>query len=315
MTAHRPEPRRTAVVPTLELASTPGHLIRRTQRVHGALWARLVGREPTGPQFAVLSSIAAQPGLDQTTVGSLASLDKASTTDIVRRLVRHGWITAEPDPADLRRRLLHLSRPARAALHALTERAAAVQAALLSPLDPEQAARLVSDLAILAYEGHPPAEGRRTGDLGLQLSTTPGHLIRRAQQAYTTRWTQRFKGALTGPQYAVLCAVAQKRHSDQSALGEMASLDKSSIAEVVDRLVTRGLVAAVADDTDRRRKVLVLAEAGREALPAMTEAAAAVQAELMDLLPRDAHAGFLDALAAVAYQDIDVLPGDGASDA
>ncbi|WP_409332930.1 MarR family winged helix-turn-helix transcriptional regulator [Trujillonella humicola] len=294
----------------MELASTPGHLIRRAQRVHSALWSRLVGREPTGPQFAVLSSIAAQPGLDQTTVGALASLDKASTTDVVRRLVRHGWIIAEPDPADLRRRVLHLSRPARAALEALTERAAAVQSALLAPLDPGQAARLVRDLATLAYEGRPPTEQQRTGDLGLRLSTTPGHLIRRAQQAYTVRWTQRFQGALTGPQYAVLCALAQNQPSDQSTLGEEAFLDKSSIAEVVDRLVTRGLVAAVANDADRRRKVLVLADAGREALPAMTEGAAAVQAELMDLLPRSAHTGFLEALAAVAYQDMDASPAD-----
>jgi DNA-binding MarR family transcriptional regulator len=253
--------------------------------------------------------------LDQTTLGALASLDKASTADVVRRLVRHGWITAEPDPDDLRRKVLHLSRPARAALHDLTGRAAAVQAALLAPLDLGQAAGLVQDLATLAYEGHPPTEAPRSEDLGLQLSTTPGHLIRRAQQTHTTRWTMKFQGTLTGPQYAVLCALAQNQPTDQSTLGEMASLDKSSIAEVVDRLVTRGLIAAVANDTDRRRKVLVLTDIGQEALPAMTLAAAAVQAELMDLLPRTARAGFLDALAAIAYQDIDAPPGDRAQEA
>lgn len=253
----------------------------------------------------MLSSIAAQPGLDQTTVGLIASLDKASTADIVRRLVRHGWITADPDPGDLRRKVLHLSRPAGAAVLALTDRAAAVQRTLLAPLDAGQRSRLVRDLAILAYEGHPPAEQRRAEHLGLELSTTPGHLIRRAQQAYTTRWTRRFQGTLTGPQYAVLCALAQQEPSDQSTLGDKASLDKSSIAEVVDRLATRGLVTMMADAADRRRKVLRLSEAARGALPAMTESAGAVQSELMDLLPQNAHAGFLDALATVAYQDID----------
>lgn len=306
MTAHPRKPLPTApAVPTLELARTPGHLIRRAQRIHGVLWTHYVGTEPTGPQFAVLSSIARQPGLDQTTVGVLASLDKSTTVDIVRRLVRHGWITAEPDADDRRRKVLHLSRPARTALHTLTERAAKVQEALLAPIAQEQRPEFVRDLAALAHEGHPPkALDRHPDELGLELSTTPGHLIRRAQQAYTTRWTQRFQGALTGPQYAVLCVLAQYEPSDQANLGEAASLDKSSIAEVVDRLAARGLITVLADVTDRRRKTLHLSEAAKEALPGMTAAAAEVQAELMDLLPPTAHRRFLDSLAAVAYQKV-----------
>lgn len=295
-------PRAASAGPTLELARTPGHLIRRAQRVHGVLWARFVGSEPTGPQFAVLSSIARQPGLDQTTVGILASLDKSSTVDIVRRLVRYGWITAAADPDDGRRKVLHLSRPARAALHALSERAAKVQEALLAPLSSEQRPAFVRDLATLAYEGQPPAVPRQAGELGLELSTTPGHLIRRAQQAYTTRWSQRFRGVLTGPQYAVLCALAELEPADQATLGDAASLDKSSIAEVVDRLGSRDLVMVLADAEDRRRKALRLSAAAREALPSMTATAAEVQAELMDLLPTSAREPFLDALEAVAYQ-------------
>ncbi len=305
MSANRAGPAPTSpTVPTLELARTPGHLIRRAQRVHGLFWARCVGPEPTGPQFAILSSIARQPGLDQTTVGMLASLDKSSTVDIVRRLVRHGWITADPDPDDRRRKVLHLSRPARAALHALSQRAAKVQEALLAPLPQEQWPEFVRDLATLAYEGRPPAVPQRFDELGLELSTTPGHLIRRAQQAYTSRWTQRFQGTLTGPQYAVLCALAEHEPSGQATLGDTASLDKSSIAEVVDRLAARDLVTVLADTTDRRRKALRLSAAARAALPEMTVAAGEVQAELMDLLPTSARRRFLDAMAAVAYQPV-----------
>jgi len=305
MTVNRPEPVPTSsAVPTLELARTPGHLIRRAQRVHSVFWARHVGPEPTGPQFAVLSSVARQPGLDQTTVGMLASLDKSSTVDIVRRLVRHGWITAGPDPDDRRRKVLHLSRPARAALHVLSEQAAKVQDTLLAPLARERRPAFVRDLATLAYEGHPPTVPQRSDELGLELSTTPGHLIRRTQQAYTLRWSKRFQGALTGPQYAVLCALAEHEPSDQATLGDTASLDKSSIAEVVDRLASRGLVMVLADAADRRRKALRLSAAARQALPEMTVAAGEVQAELMDLLPASARRRFLDALAAVAYQSV-----------
>ncbi len=303
MTANQDLPAAAPPLPTLELARTPGHLIRRAQRVHGVLWARYVGPEPTGPQFAVLSAVAGRPGLDQTTAGTLASLDKSTTVDIVRRLVRHGWITAGPDPADRRRKVLNLSRPARAALHALTGRAAVVQQALLAPLDPRLAQSFVRDLATLAYEGTPVEDAGPT-ELGLELSTTPGHLIRRAQQAYTVRWTKHFHGTLTGPQYAVLCALAQHEPSDQASLGEAASLDKSSVAEVVERLATRDLITVIADVSDRRRKKLLLSPGARKALPDMTVTAAEVQAELMNLLPVEARSSFLASLAAIAYAEI-----------
>ncbi|MCF7547471.1 MarR family winged helix-turn-helix transcriptional regulator [Pseudonocardia sp. WMMC193] len=319
MTANQHGPAAGAPLPTLELARTPGHLIRRAQRVHGVLWARYVGPETTSPQFAVLSTVAGRPGLDQTTVGTLASLDKSTTVDIVRRLVRHGWITAGPDPEDRRRKVLDLSRPARAALQTLTSRAALVQQALLAPLDPRRAQAFVRDLATLAYEGayeRTAVDDARPIELGLELSTTPGHLIRRAQQAYTVRWTQRFHGTLTGPQYAVLCALAQQEPSDQARLGEAASLDKSSTAEVVERLASRDLITVITDVSDRRRKKLLLSPGARKALPGLTATAAEVQAELMDLLPAEARSAFLASLASVAYAEIteDAAPSDAGSD-
>ncbi|NEK56706.1 MarR family transcriptional regulator [Geodermatophilus sabuli] len=304
MTANGAEPMPAAAVPVLDLDRTPGHLIRRAQRVHGALWARQVGAEPTGPQFAVLSGISRRPGLDQTTVGALASLDASSTADIVRRLARRGWVTADPDPADRRRKVLHLTGPARARLRELTARAALVQQALLAPLPGEQRGQFVTDLATVAYEGDPPPR-RREGpdDLGLESSTAPGHLIRRAQQVHTASWTRHFGGTLTGPQYAVLCALARHEPSDQATLGDAAALDKSSVAEVVDRLASRELITVLADAGDRRRKALRLSVVAREALPAMTRAATEVQVELLAPLPASAHRRLLDALGAIAHPD------------
>jgi DNA-binding MarR family transcriptional regulator len=295
--------RATQDVRTLDLARTPGHLIRRAQRVHNVLWSESVGVEPTGPQFAVLSSVARRPGLDQKTVGVLASLDKSTTTDVVRRLVRHGWLSTTPDADDRRRKVLHLSPPAQAALHSLTERAAKVQEALMAPLDAHDRACLIRDLAALAYEGEPPSSAEPgSAGLGLELSHTLGHLIRRAQQAYTLRWSRTFEGRLTGPQYAVLCALARNEPTDQVNLGEAAALDRSSTAAVVDRLSAQGLITVVTDADDRRRKALRLSDTAVAELPAMTEAAAAVQAQLMSLLPDEAHGRFLDRLAAVAFR-------------
>lgn len=286
----------------LPLSRTPGHLIRRAQRVHGMLLARRVGSEPTGPQFAVLSVIAGQPGLDQSTAGALASLDKSSTADVVRRLRRHGWVTVDRDPRDGRRNVLHLSRPARTALLTYTAQVAAVQEELLAPLDASRRAAFTDDLAVLAFAGRPPARGATAASgIGLDLASTPGHLIRRAQQAHTLRWTDRFHGLLTGPQYAVLATLTGGAPIDQASVGEAAALDKSSVAEVVDRLTGRGLLDVLVDPDDRRRKLVRLSVAAAEQMPELTRAAAAVQVELLGLLPASSHERFLDELAQVAY--------------
>ncbi len=120
---------------------------------------------------------------------------------------------------------------------------------------------------------------------------------------HTARWTHRLRGTLTGPQYSVLCALAEREPSDQATAGDTVSLHKSSMAEVVDRLASRGLVTVLVDTADRRRKTLRLSGAAREALPGMT-AAAEVQKELMGLLVASARRPFLDALAAVAHQEV-----------
>lgn len=290
-------------VPTLELARTPGHLIRRAQRVHNVIWSDVVGAEPTGPQFAVLSSVARRPGLDQKALGALSSLDKSTTTDVVRRLVRHGWLTRTLDEDDRRRSVLHLSPPARAALASLTEQADVVQTRLLEPLTPIRRSQLITDLAALAYEGDPPESPSPGSDgLGLELADAPGHLIRRAQQAYTARWTNAFRGRITGPQYAVLCALAIRQPADQVTLGEVASLDRTSTAEVVERLAAQDLITVVTDSSDRRRKALRLSETAIRELPSITSAAADVQSQLLDLLPQRSRRRLLDHLAAVAYQ-------------
>lgn len=288
--------------PTLDLARTPGHLIRRAQREHNLLWVEHVGPEPTGPQFAVLSGTARRPGLDQKTLGQLASLDKSTTTDIVRRLVRRGWLTAGPDPDDRRRKVLHLSPPAQVALASLTTAAARVQRDLLAPLSADRRHELVTDLALLAYEGDPPPRVEDDVAAGLDLATTPGHLIRRAQQAYVARWTHTFGGSLTGPQYALLCALAHHEPADQSTLGEAAALDRTSTTEIVERLTAARLVTAATDIHDRRRKALRLSPAGRRELPDITRRAADVQAALFDLLPVSSRGRLLDNLGAVAYR-------------
>jgi DNA-binding MarR family transcriptional regulator len=84
------------------------HQMRVVLQEHNAQWqVRLP--DLTKPQYAVLRAIGAQPGIEQSSAGSAAATDKATLTALLLRLETRGLITREVDPADRRRRLLHLT--------------------------------------------------------------------------------------------------------------------------------------------------------------------------------------------------------------
>lgn len=91
----------------------PGHLIRRAQQVHSAVWLSIIGEELTSPQFAVINVLYENPGVDQTSLSVGASLDTSTCQDIVTRLRERGIVERVKDPSDGRRWLLSLSKKGR----------------------------------------------------------------------------------------------------------------------------------------------------------------------------------------------------------
>jgi DNA-binding MarR family transcriptional regulator len=178
-----------------------------------------------------------------------------------------------------------------------------VQQRLLAPLPPGAAEELVDALRVVAYAGAPP----RRDDDGqlLALGDAPGHLIRRAQQVHTTAWGEEVGRAMTAPQYAVLSALWSRPGGiDQGTGAELASVDKSSMADIVGRLVRRGWVARTRDPADARRRLLALTDTAREELTGITPAVQRVQERVLAPLPDDrARAAFVDGLRALAYDE------------
>jgi MarR family transcriptional regulator, lower aerobic nicotinate degradation pathway regulator len=130
--------------------------------------------------------------------------------------------------------------------------------------------------------------------------SAPGHLLRRAQQVHTEAWSRILSGRVTGPQYAILVAVAGWPGGDQKRAGDLASLDKSTAATVIGRLVAGGWLERLRDPDDGRRRVLQLTDHGQRNLPDVTIAARQVQAELLRPLPEQERDEFLDSLGCVA---------------
>ncbi|MFE3517859.1 MarR family winged helix-turn-helix transcriptional regulator [Streptomyces sp. NPDC059166] len=96
----------------------------------------------------------------------------------------------------------------------------------------------------------------------VDLSTHPGHLARRLQQAHHLLWNAMVSEETTSPQFAVLNALTAEPGLDQRTVGERVGLDRSTVAEVVTRLLRRALLDKVRDPRDGRRSLLRLTEEG-----------------------------------------------------
>jgi MarR family transcriptional regulator, lower aerobic nicotinate degradation pathway regulator len=285
----------------VDLSSAPGHLLRRAQRVHTETWSRLVSVPVTGPQYAVLVAVAGWPDVDQRLAGELAAHDKATVAEIVVRLRRGGWLDRVRDERDGRRRILTLTEFASKEMHQLTAEAAAVQASLLEPLRGEERPEFITLLARIAIRGPSKIAGQSPGDT-LLMARTPGYLLRRAQQVHGGLWSRQVP-ALTGPQYAVLSSVAAAAALDQAGIGEAASLDSSTVAEMVRRLEGRGWLLRSTDEADRRRRRVRLSSSGHTVLAEVRDGVLSVQARVLEPLSQDEAARFLAMLQAVAHRE------------
>jgi MarR family transcriptional regulator, temperature-dependent positive regulator of motility len=95
----------------LEIYSMPGHLIRRLQQASAAIFdneIRQAGFDLTPVQFAALTMIATNPGLDQATLAQGIAYDRVTIGGVVDRLEQKGLVRREIAAKDRRARNLYL---------------------------------------------------------------------------------------------------------------------------------------------------------------------------------------------------------------
>src|SRR5690606_12209493 len=101
-------------------------------------------------------------------------------------------------------------------------------------------------------------------------------LVRRTQQAHLAAWAQEVGARLTNVQFGVLNVLHGLGEASQRELCDALDLDRSTVAGLVARLESRGLVARVRDAADRRRNAVRLTDVGRETLRDVAPSAARV---------------------------------------
>lgn len=149
----------------------------------------------------------------------------------------------------------------------------------------------------------------------VDLDELPGHHIRRLQQIAVAIFLQETEATgITPVQYAALQTVANAPGIDQRTLARTIGFDTSTIAGVIDRLQSRGLMQRNASPTDRRVRLLTLTDDGRrllaETLPGMQRA----QARMLAPLPAGDRAEFMRMLRTLvqANNELSRAPSDAA---
>jgi len=110
------------------------------------------------------------------------------------------------------------------------------------------------------------------------LDDQVGFLLRVAMQRHTAIFMSRMVEQLTQTQFAALAKLHEVGPCSQNHLGRLIYLDAATIKGVVDRLQLRGLVTALNDPKDKRRRAVTLTAKGRAATEAATKVAARITA-------------------------------------
>jgi len=113
------------------------------------------------------------------------------------------------------------------------------------------------------------------------FSTLPGHLIRRVHQVSTAYFAEECGGDLTAVQYAALVAIGAHPGIDATRLSEIIYFDRSTIGDVLDRMVGKDWIRRASTPTDRRVKLLEITPAGQGVLQQVEPAIGRVQARLL----------------------------------
>ncbi len=126
------------------------------------------------------------------------------------------------------------------------------------------------------------------------------HLLHRAGQCADELFAVNVgMNDLTPRQFAVLKAVLGSDEPSQTTLVEMTGIDRSTLADIVRRLVDKGLLQRKRTRRDARMYAVRLTERGNEALQRAEPAAQATDERLLAALPQREREAFLDALSRI----------------
>ncbi len=136
--------------------------------------------------------------------------------------------------------------------------------------------------------------------MGQVLAQSVSHLLHRASQVADDRFAKAIGDTdLTPRQLAVLGAVAADEGTSQTGIVDATGVDRSTLADIVRRLVKRGLLARRRSKDDSRAYNVSLTAEGRRAYASASPVLAQVEADMLEGLTGKRRAELLATLGAI----------------
>jgi DNA-binding MarR family transcriptional regulator len=132
---------------------------------------------------------------------------------------------------------------------------------------------------------------------GKDLDRSAMHLLHRAGQCAVDMFAAEARtNGLTPRQFAVLMVVAEEEGLTQTDLVEQTGIDRSTLADIIARLLSRGLIQRRRAKDDARAYSIKLSPQGARALREAQPGAAAADQKLLAMLPPAKRQDFIDSL-------------------
>ncbi len=133
------------------------------------------------------------------------------------------------------------------------------------------------------------------------LKKSPGHLLRRAQQ-YSHDLYSKHVGS-SGPtprQFEVLHTVAKNEGLSQTDLVHHTGIDRSTLADMIARMIKKGLLSRQRTKADARANSVSITAAGKRMLASAMPKVVKAETEALKVLPKTQQTGFMKALETYA---------------
>lgn len=133
-----------------------------------------------------------------------------------------------------------------------------------------------------------------------RLERSPLHLLHRAGQCASEIFQNELgHDELTPRQYAILLTVSQNEGLSQTQLVELTGIDRSTLADVVRRMLKKGLLQRRRTRDDARAYAVKLTEEGTRVLKTHDPMARRVDERILSSLPAQQRDRFLQDLHAI----------------
>ena len=133
------------------------------------------------------------------------------------------------------------------------------------------------------------------------LEKSVSHLLRRAQQYSHDQFAKEVgTGALTPRQFVVLHSVSENEGLSQTDLVRRTGIDRSTLADMISRMLKKGLLARKRTKEDARANAVKITAAGRKAMNAAAAKVQKADTAVLKVIPKGKQAELMRILTLIS---------------